>query len=710
MGEKKEYGEQGKYLAEQLEESVKLSQRKEKIMPGENVFFTVQTAKPLSYEDSVLDRLSMRFSLQVNDYSAVVSVDKQGLERLRSDIEVYKNTSKLRSYVNQIERISVIGINRVSPELSEWINSGTPEYIEIEMFPNLGRENYTYLIAELTNFLRKNNALILDSRIDDHIASIRTYANPQTARAILQGMDSVWQTRIAPEILSEEPQSMDIKEMPSPKMPEPDVKTICVLDSGVDTEQPFLKHILLNSIDLTKDGDPKDFKGHGTFVAGLAAYGNLENRRDPQASANLISVKVHGLKNNEYPYLEKRIEQAVQTFHEQAKIFSLSVNYPKCSNTSLPSDLAYTIDKLSREYRVTFVVSSGNVKDELAALAKSLPYPTYLQDSACKVFCGAEASMAVTVGGLAHKESPMSIAKVGQPSPFTRRGEFGLRGKPDVVSSAGNLEIDASRNLGSDNQHLGVISLGLSNKTLAYGIGTSYSTPAVSNILARLLKEYPDASPNLLKALLIHSAFWHENNLSLPADSDLKKSLYGKGTPEFEKSAFSQNFSPAYIIEDAVRYDEVAFIPIYVPYAMSSIFGEKRIRVTLVYNPPVHMGVVGYNLVDLDFALLKQAKNGEFKKQMKWDNYFRNPWDNVKTDVFRWQKSGWGMEWTLMITPRVRFKKLITGANEEQEYAVVITLEDPNKRLNIYDAISQERKRITKPLEAYLQSMTIPSG
>lgn len=154
-----------------------------------------------------------------------------------------------------------------------------------------------------------------------------------------------------------------------------------------------------------------------------------------------------------------------------------------------------------------------------------------------------------------------SLAKIGHPSPFTRRGQFGQRCKPDVVCYAGNLELDRAGRLSSHNSALGVISLGLNNN-LAYDLGTSYSAPIVANILARLSREYPDATPNLLKALVIHFSDIPKNHYFLKANEDLKKALYGKGLPEFENCAFSQNYCPTYIIEDTIGYDEVALIPI----------------------------------------------------------------------------------------------------------------------------------------------------
>lgn len=703
FGEKKDNEEMGKILSEQLQRAIQYGRRESRIGDKESIFFSVQTTGPIEQEDAILHRLHMRFSLQLDEYAAVVCVDQHGIVNLLSDLKEYETTNNLRSYFGRIERISILKITKIRNELIDWFNSQSKENIEIQLFPNLGIETYYKIIRALTDYIRQKGERVLDSRIDEHLASLRAFIEPDTARIVLQAVDAVWQVRQAPEILIEEPQSFESNELPSSRLPVADAKTVCVLDAGLVDTHPFLQHIVLKTVDLTDDGNLDDQNGHGTFVSGLAAYGDFEYQYEPEATANIIFAKVRGKANNNYPYLEKRIERAVDLFHDYAKIYTLSVMYPQCTSTDYPSDLAFTIDELSNKYGVLFTVCSGNVTDSLI----SASYPNYLLDANCRIFCGAEASTAVTVGGIANRDS-RTLAKRGQPSPFTRRGEIGLRGKPDVVFNAGNQEIDGNGRT-SSNRDLAVVSIGTENRALAYGIGTSYSTPSVANILARLQREYPDASPNLLKALLIHFANWPDGSHSLIASDSLKRALYGKGLPEFEKCAYSQSYAPAYIVEDSVRFDEVAFVPIQVPFNMSTINYEKRMRVTLVYNPPVDMGVKGYTLVDLDFTLFKPIRNKktrklEYKVQRKWMDDNRTAWDNVKTDVFRWQREGWGLEWSLMITPRVRFRKRLQDFSETQDYALVITLEDPSKRLNIYDSIIKERRRITKPLEAYIQS------
>lgn len=700
-GPRKDPRESGKALLNQLEESVRYCNRPGKIVT-EDILFILRTDSAVSFKEKVLNRFGLKLSLQIDDCSAVVSTTPKPLEDFREALRKYTETSQLRSYIDQIDSISIIKLDRVSPELSEWIDSSAaPNYVEIEILPNLGEEAYASLIQNLSVFLTEHGDQIIRSRIRKEGASLRAYMKPQSAKMIIQAVDSVWQARQAPIIITEKPQAVKIKEQPSPKMPDSDATTICVLDTGVDSAQPFLKDAIIDAIDLTPDNSAQDSNGHGTFVAGLAAYGELENRTDPKPSARIISAKILGKTASQYPYLESYLETAVQRFHDYARIFSLSVMYPEFCNTSQPTDLAYTIDKLSNEHSVLFVICTGNVVNELSSLMSSLPYPSYFAQKSCKAYGGAEACTSVTVGGVAHKDTDRSIAKKGQPSPFTRRGELGERAKPDVVSAAGNLEkLSGSSDIQDNDQILGVMSLGLSPDTLAYGSGTSFAAPVVANILARLSKEYPEAEANLLKALLIHFAVRPDQHLRLNASDDLKKALYGKGIPQFDACAYSTRSCATYVLEGSLEHDEIAWIPIYVPQVMRNIYGEKIMRVTLVYNPPVDRGVLGYTLLDLDFQLYK-----EYKIQRKWDRSYRRLWDNVKTDVFRWQKSGWGKEWTLMIFPKVRFRNRIADLNSlSQDFALVASLEDPNKRANIYDAIINETKTKIKPLQAYIQT------
>jgi hypothetical protein len=111
----------------------------------------------------------------------------------------------------------------------------------------------------------------------------------------------------------------------------------------------------------------------------------------------------------------------------------------------------------------------------------------------------------------------------------------------------------------------------------------------------------------------------------------------------------------------------------------------------------VNVGVDGYTLVDLDFKLFKPLKDNriiEQSQKIRWNNDFRVAWDNVKSDIFTWQQSGWGKEWLLEISADTRFRGEFKGLSHVQDYAVVITIEDPDKSHNIYEEIEKEQRKV----------------
>lgn len=436
-------------------------------------------------------------------------------------------------------------------------------FLEIELLPNLGEEKYLPIIQELTKFLTTEGSKFVSSRVREHSASIRPNVKPQTVKTISKGVDSVWEARKAPKAQLGKPQSLPVSEDIKPGLPQPNIRPICVLDTGVDRNHPFLRGLIIDAVDLTIDGQEQDENGHGTFVAGLAAYGNFENQTDPIPSAKIISAKVLGKNPVKSPYLETRLEEAVNRFSKITKIFSLSIIYSMCSKFSQPSELAYTIDNISREKNVLFVICTGNLESELGKL-RSLPYPMYFGDKSCIVYNGAEASNCITVGGLANKRSSRCEADINQPSPFTRRGDLVDRGKPDVIYWAGNAERNKTTGLLHSNPRLGILSLGLNSSLLAYDSGTSYAAPLIANLLVKLQNEYPTASPNLLKALLIHFSQLPEENQRLNLSGSLRNAIFGKGVPDFYRCAYSTKSCATFILEDSINFDEIAFIPLYI--------------------------------------------------------------------------------------------------------------------------------------------------
>ena len=706
-GSKKEHKQFGDTLTRQIDAAADYCRRPNKVIE-EDYLFVVRTVKKINFEDKALDRLGLKVSLQTDDYSAIVGLNQQTLQNLRSIVKTYMIDNELRSCVNEIESFAPVNFERADPEISDWIRTSQGDItniVEIEFLPNLGEETYTSIMNQLSDFFSKEELeASFPSRIREDSASLRAKLTPQTARKVKDGIDAIWQTRKSPRIVFGTPKKVVDEQEIIAALPEPIAVPICVLDSGIDLQHPLVKDIIINAVDLTGDHDETDRNDHGTFVAGLAAYGDIENKNEIVPSALIISAKIIGKDRVISPYLETRLEDAVARFHQDTKIFSLSVMYlEQCSYKDV-SELAATIDKLSHKYDVLFVVCTGNLEEEPKKL-KLMPYPAYFGHGDCILYKGAEAANCVTVGGIANKDSK-SCAKVREPSPFTRRGEIQKRSKPDVVYWAGNSERALTGEL-VDSPNLGLLSLGLSGSSLLeYDYGTSCAAPLVANFIAKIYSEYPNATANLLKALLIHFSTVPEEKNRLNIGDSLKSALYGQGLPDFYKAAYSTKSCATMVFEGSIAPNEILRVPIYIPKVMKTIYGEKVLRVTLVYNPPTDRGTFGYILLDMSFKLFKVSQKGSKPQvQNHWDKISRIRWDTVKKDTFRWQKTGWGQEWFIELSSRVRSKKKIAELGEaSQKFALVITLEDPKGKVDIYNAISNERRPIEQTLQAYIQT------
>ena len=112
--------------------------------------------------------------------------------------------------------------------------------------------------------------------------------------------------------------------------------------------------------------------------------------------------------------------------------------------------LAVTLDALSRELDVLFVVPTGNYQgDDDGPANWREDYPTYLTGETAPLLDPAPALNVLTVGSLARHERHgrwpedvgyRPVARSKQPSPFTRSGPS-VNGavKPDLVDFGGNL-------------------------------------------------------------------------------------------------------------------------------------------------------------------------------------------------------------------------------------------------------------------------------
>ena len=387
-------------------------------------------------------------------------------------------------------------------------------------------------------------------------------------------------------------------------------------------------------------GGSDDVNGHGTSVAGIAIYGNVEHcikqlSFDP--TAWLFSARVTNEKGEykEDLLLETQLDQAIQAFVEQ---------YPNCKviNISLGNAeqiyidgmkqfrLAAKIDEIAYQYQhknIIFVISAGNTnpphEEAISDEQLRTDYPNYLLNQNARIIDPATSAIALTVGSLSYGRGSITepsdirrqaIAKLpGYPSPFTRTG-FGVDGmiKPDVVDFGGDLVLDLSyreglglpkvSQLGDTVAGVSVVTLSKNFQSSLFHIcsGTSFAAPRVANIAAQLFTKYPDASSNLIRALIVNSAVlpqeipdqfqWNSKQSQGEKTKQIEKQLaiYGYGQTDLERAMYSaENY--VVLSEDNILIPVGKFHIYEIPQLPEEFFDVQGIRtlsITLAFDPP----------------------------------------------------------------------------------------------------------------------------
>lgn len=212
-----------------------------------------------------------------------------------------------------------------------------------------------------------------------------------------------------------------IQAIPAPSPPPPEAPALTVLDSGITPGHPLLAPAVGDTqgfITLPPVSDDTDSAGHGTFVAGLALYGAMEQAvqaRRFEPALRVFSGKVFRDDGTDQTrFVEAAIEDAVRYFVAEygCRIFNLSFgDLNKIYDGGHLRGLAYTIDRLSRELGVLFVTSTGNLS--LTDLPRDLPaaYPKYLFDDNARLLDPGTALNAVTVGGRARHDASIAAQR-----------------------------------------------------------------------------------------------------------------------------------------------------------------------------------------------------------------------------------------------------------------------------------------------------------
>lgn len=371
---------------------------------------------------------------------------------------------------------------------------------------------------------------------------------------------------------------------------------ICLLDTGVNHGHPLLAPLIAdNDLHGYKPAwgiDDRD--GHGTPMAGLAAYGDLTDALVSQgpwpATHRLESVKIFNDADPHRPelYGAVTIESAnrVEVAPNRRRLYCMAVSTPDGRDRGRPSSWSAAVDALasgaSDQVRRLVILAAGNTDP-----ASRRNYPdANLTDG---VHDPGQAWNALTVGGYTEKAlvdqqrypgwealaAHSDLAPSSCTSMTWKRTKWPI--KPDIVLEAGNM----ARNPSFDDPDyiddaLQVLSTPhdfARNRPLTTFGDTSAAAALAARLAAMLWAKYPNLSPETIRALLVHSARWTEpmlrrfSNGQNQVDYEAVVRCFGYGVPRMRELLSSADnaltliaqgsIQPFQKVDHAIKYREL---------------------------------------------------------------------------------------------------------------------------------------------------------
>ena len=403
-----------------------------------------------------------------------------------------------------------------------------PFIVDAELWPLFSGNEASQQRSAFEAWIRMRSGDILDSVRKPHLTLYRIRCARPLADQLLRHRD-VRSVDLPPRIgLEQALVHTPISQLEDTPTPPENAPGIAVLDSGIVAGHPILGPAVGDAQSYLRGAGPADEHGHGTFVAGIALYDDVAeclcNRRFVP-ELRLFSGRILDHRNRgDTRLIENQVEEAVRYFVKEydCRIFNLSYgDSNKPYRGKRVSGLAVTLDSLSRELGVLFVVPTGNNNDYWSGQGDPrAEYPRCFKRNNAALIDPAPALNALTVGSIARYERSgrwpqdpgyIAIARADQPSPFTRHGpSVNDAIKPDLVDYGGNAVFNAR----TDPASIGVTGGGelsayfgfASGWPFAEDAGTSFAAPRVANAAARILAELPDAGVDLCRALLVAHA------------------------------------------------------------------------------------------------------------------------------------------------------------------------------------------------------------
>ncbi|ETS92668.1 S8 family peptidase [Veillonella sp. AS16] len=447
--------------------------------------------------------------------------------------------------------------------------------------------------------------------------------------------------------------------------PEDSNATICLLDTGVSSAHPLLEPFMQEQGIHTvfDDGDLSDYGGHGTGMAGIALYQDLNlsllSRDTISIPYRIESSKILRRQNNDSELYGAITAQGIlfNEIENPDKDRSICMAVTADTTDGLPTSWSGAIDEIvagvnvssgGNENKRLMLISAGNA---LSSDLIEINYPdvninSYVQNPG-------QSWNAVTVGAYNSKINIddtdflgyQPVADVGELSPYSSTSVLWDNKwpiKPEILMDGGNIACKDNFYSNCDDLSLLTTNNKLSENLFSTIWATSAATAQASKLSAEIYCKYPNAWPETIRALMVHSARWTDKMKQqflpseIPKKSDIRVLLRtcGYGIPNLERAVSCKNNYVNMIIEEELQpfdfdqrvvTNELHIHKLPWPKEVLESLGDKEVelRVTLSYYIEPSPGHIGwkekytYQSCGLRFELKNSMESlDDFKKRV----------------------------------------------------------------------------------------------
>ncbi|HDR7517009.1 S8 family peptidase [Bacillus mobilis] len=637
----------------------------------------------------------------------------QDIGILQERLEAYATTDEHsgKSYFSFVEEVNTVNPwDKISEDIRGIIIEDPERTISvaIESFSDLPEEIQRQgFLEQIQNAINEEEKIVDSYQHMNGSVVIEANLKADTVHAIVQKFSSVrlvesnWQISLStiqtrPNTLND----LSINDSTGNAI-------VCIFDSGITEDNQWVTPFTTYDMDgmIAQQYDTT----HGTFVASRVIFrDNIEEdlaNGQLTAYAKVLDVRIFGknevgaemsFSNSE---LVREIGSVVRKYHNDIKVYNLSFGVVDLNSgaTTLSdvqvSKLAEYLDIYSKEYGVLFVISAGNLdKTHLYRYLNAHGYPGHFSVNETRILPPGESFLSLCVGSIVTKYGADALGEVNHPSPFSRRGPgFNNTRKPDLVADGGNATYS-----GADVPSLQAVAMSIIDQQITYGSGTSYAAPIVASYAAELFDKIPNATHNLVKGLLIHFS-----NVPIEAHSFQRQNIYehlGFGVPNLQLCLESLRSRATYVHEGALSQQTYYKIPFWIPSILTENTGRAgrkkvRVRITIVWDPLVDRRKQNeYALVHINANLIKRNGEGEEVKvqgglrNLEGESYKEKYYPVIRLEKQFERAIDSGL-WYVELRMSHRWE---VPEDYEQNFAVIISVEDPYDQLDVYEAIQNE--------------------